>query len=80
MCLGLWRVAAVGGFPTLQNPKTNTLTPPHPQVLIPVTFNLLATSVAIIYIGCHRSLVLRDKGAVSDEEPLETISKEARPT
>jgi len=45
-------------------------------VLIPVTFNLLATSVAIIYIGCHRSLVLRDKGAATDEEPVETISKE----
>ena len=46
------------------------------QVLIPVTFNLLATSVAIIYIGCHRSLALRDKGAATDEEPVETISKE----
>lgn len=45
-------------------------------VLIPVTFNLLATSLAIIYIGCHRSLQLRDKGAMSDEEQLETISKE----
>lgn len=49
------------------------------QVLIPVTFNLLATSVAIIYIGCHRSLALRDKGAATDEEPVETISKEVRP-
>ncbi|EWM21510.1 signal peptide peptidase family protein [Nannochloropsis gaditana] len=45
-------------------------------VLIPVTFNLLATSLAIIYIGCHRSLQLRDKGAMSDEDQLETISKE----
>lgn len=45
-------------------------------VLIPVTFNLLATSLAIIYIGCHRSLQLRDKGAMTDEEQLETISKE----
>lgn len=57
---------------------THTLKKTHPslQVLIPVTFNLLSTSVAIIYIGCHRSLALRDKGAATDEEPVETISKE----
>lgn len=47
-------------------------------VLIPVTVNLIATSVAIIYIGCHRSLALRDRGAISDEEQVETISKDVR--
>lgn len=32
--------------------------------------------ISIIYIGCHRSLKLRDKGSMTDEEQLETISSE----
>ncbi|CAM9356896.1 unnamed protein product [Chrysoparadoxa australica] len=44
-------------------------------VLIPVTFNLIASSTLIIYIGSHRSLRLRDKSHPNNTES-ETISSE----
>ena len=46
--------------------------PTHPTK-IPVPVNLIITSTCIIYIGCHRSLKLRDKGSISNEVGLSTI-------
>eukprot|EP00904_Undaria_pinnatifida_P007123 jgi/Undpi1/3540/HiC_scaffold_16.g06912.m1 len=45
-------------------------------VLVPIPVNLIVTSTLILYIGCHRSLRLRDKTSVESCES-ETLSKEA---
>ena len=37
-------------------------------VIIPVPVNLIASSTLIIYIGCHRSLKLRDKAHPDNAE------------
>lgn len=44
-------------------------------VPVPVSFNLIATTVVILYVGCHRSLRLRDKVASPPDEQ-DTISQE----
>ncbi|CAN0038768.1 unnamed protein product, partial [Discosporangium mesarthrocarpum] len=44
-------------------------------VLVPVPVNLILTSSLILYIGCHRSLRMRDKSSATAEES-ETISSE----
>ena len=44
-------------------------------VLIPIPANLIMTTTAIIYVGCHRSLRLRDRGSLGPAQS-EVISKD----
>lgn len=49
------------------------------KVLVPVPINVVATSTAIVYIGCHRSLRLRDphdeEGNVKSAEDREVMTQ-----
>ena len=42
--------------------------PIHPPLQVPIPVNLIVTSTLILYIGCHRSLRLRDKTSVESSE------------
>ena len=41
---------------------------PLPPLQVPVPVNLIVTSTLILYIGCHRSLRLRDKTSLESSE------------